>query len=446
VILCGELLSAFGSGSTISYLIVYLCEVCGVAVAAAAVLLIVRAVLAIAGAAAGGPLTDRIGSKYAAAITLAGAGIACLALAAARQPVFGLAAASIVTALQLMCMPALDTMLAITVPPTRRQTAFAWRQTAINFGAAGGAATAALVLSREPATEGLPLIYILDGASYIVYATILLTFFRCVGGRQTFLPDKPKDLDGSRNSSSYRRVFEDRPMRWLLAVVAIAVSAGFTQFEIGLPALVVNDGINPAALGWMYAANAIVVLSLQLPIQRLVTGRSRGAVLVSAMAIMAVSWMLLVVGLDHGTALLVIVGAVFGIGETLYTPVVQALVNDLALPHIRGRYNGAQAFTHTSAWLLGATVSTAFLALGPSGTRLLFIACMATLLIGLFAAFKLQRVLPASLTRVPDPASDSADHMASKLPEHPEPDPSSDRKILHSTASSDESWRLGRSS
>ncbi|MFG2794913.1 MFS transporter [Streptomyces sp. NPDC048419] len=426
MILGGELLSAFGSGATVSYLIVYLYKVCGVAVAAASVLLIVRALLAIAGAAAGGPLTDRIGSKYAAAITLAGAGIASLALASARQPAFGLAAASIVTALQLMCMPALDTMLAITVPQTRRQTAFAWRQTAINFGAASGAATAALVLSREPATEGLPLIYILDGASYILYAATILTFIR-VGGRQNSLPQKPEDLDGSRSSSSYRRVFEDRPMRWLLAIVAIVVSVGFTQFEIGLPALVVNGGINPAALGWMYAVNAIAVLSLQLPIQRLVIGRSRGVVLGSAMAIMTVSWMLVVVSLGHGTALLVTVGAVFGIGETLYTPVVQAIVNDLALPHIRGRYNGAQAVTHTTAWLLGAAVSTAFLASGPSGTRLLFMACMATLLIGLPAAFRLQRALPAGLARVPDPASDSADRMASRLPERTEPDPSGDR-------------------
>nr|WP_163017148.1 MFS transporter [Streptomyces chartreusis] len=427
VILGGELLSAFGSGSTVSYLIVYLCEVCGVAVAAAAMLLIVRAVVAMAGAAAGGPLTDKIGSRYAAAITLAGAGIASFALAGARQPAFGLAAASVVTALQLMCMPALDTMLAIAVPQIRRQTAFAWRQTAINFGAAGGAATAALVLSRESAAEGLPLIYILDGASYIIYAAIIFAFIR-VGGRQTSPSEKSNDVDGPRSPAGYRRVFEDRSMRWALVIVAIVVSAGFTQFEIGLPALVVNGGISPAALGWMYAVNAIAVLTLQMPIQRLIIGRSRGAILMSAMAIMAVAWMLVAFGLGYGTALLVTVGAVFAIGETLYTPVVQAIVNDLAPSHIRGRYNGAQAFTHTGAWLLGATVSSGLLALGPSGARLLFGTCMATLLIGLSAAFKLHRVLPASLQRAPDPASDSADHMASNLPEHTEPYTGGDRK------------------
>ncbi|MGW1616748.1 MFS transporter [Streptomyces sp. NPDC002285] len=403
VVLGGELVSAIGNGATVPYLFVYLHQACGVAVAAVAALMTARALLGVAGALIGGPLTDRWGGKNAAVTALTIAGLTSLALAAASGPVSGLVAAAACTAACTMCAPALDALLAVSVPQERRQTAFAWRQTVINLGGAGGAALAALALGWWPA-GGLRAIYILDGVSFIAFAVLLMAVVR-TGGRVPRSPEKsPEQNQGMLRG--YRQVLADPSMRWLCIIVVIFTSAGFAQLQVGLPALVASGDVDVKGLGWMMSANMITILVFQLPVQRAVTGRRRASVLALALASIAVAWTLVLADRDprHGVSVLVTVGVVFGVAETLFTPVVPALVNDLAPALTRGRYNGAQAGAWTGGWLLGATAAATLLTTA-AATRLLFAVCILVLLLGLIAAVKLHRVLPSALARVPDTTS-----------------------------------------
>jgi MFS family permease len=93
------------------------------------------------------------------------------------------------------------------------------------------------------------------------------------------------------------------------------------------------------------------------------------------------SWLLVgSASLNPGGVLAVslLVGAtvVFALGETIWAPILPALVNDLAPAEIRGRYNAAHATTWSvgliigpilAGGLIGAGLSAAWIALISSG-------------------------------------------------------------------------------
>ena len=95
---------------------------------------------------------------------------------------------------------------------------------------------------------------------------------------------------------------------------------------------------------------------------RLVRGRSRSSVMVWSGLLWALCWVLVGVagwlpsGAAEPIALLLALG-VFGLGETLWSPTVPALLNDLAPEHLRGRYNAVLATNWTMAATLGPLLS-----------------------------------------------------------------------------------------
>ncbi|MET8861133.1 hypothetical protein ABZW95_33915, partial [Streptomyces sp. NPDC004579] len=62
LVLLGEFLSNVGSGATFPYLVVYLNDVCGLSGGQVGAVLVVRSLAAVAGAVAGGALSDRYGA------------------------------------------------------------------------------------------------------------------------------------------------------------------------------------------------------------------------------------------------------------------------------------------------------------------------------------------------------------------------------------------------
>ncbi len=55
---------------------------------------------------------------------------------------------------------------------------------------------------------------------------------------------------------------------------------------------------------------------------------------------------------------------VFGIGETLWSPVAPALINDLAPDHLRGRYNSVQSLVWGVSGALGPALAGLLLGAG----------------------------------------------------------------------------------
>jgi MFS family permease len=120
----------------------------------------------------------------------------------------------------------------------------------------------------------------------------------------------------------------------------------------------------------------------------------------------AATWTVVVIGghLGGGVAAeLAFVAAmvIFALGETLLSPTLPAIINDLAPPEAAGRYNGLGALAFTTGFLLGPAIGGA--ALGEGWGTGLFAVLILSCLLASAAALRLGRRLPLSANQVSAP-------------------------------------------
>ncbi|MEU3616300.1 MFS transporter [Streptomyces sp. NPDC006872] len=395
----GELLSSIGTGTTVPFLLVYLHEVCHTPVGVVGLLLVARALMALAGATLGGALCDRIGPKAVVVTALAVTAVCSVAMATASSPLPGGAAMLAHTATFTVLAPALDAMLAQAAPGPVRQAAFAWRNTAVNLGGALGAAAASVTLVVLGTGRGLTTLYVLDALSFAGFALL-------VAVRVTSSP-RPADPQGEESAGprtvgpggGYATAAADPVLRRICLLVAFTVAAGFAQLQIGLPALATADGTQ-AGLGWMFAAFMVTSAILQIPVERRLPGRSRAGVLAAALTCMALAWTVIAVSHRPSPVVLAVAAVVFAVGGTLFSPVPPTLVNDIAPPASRGRYNGAHMLAWTGGFAVGAAATSALLT--ADAIHALFPLCAAALALTAGLLWHRRgRYLPAPLMRIP---------------------------------------------
>ncbi|MFE2533629.1 MFS transporter [Streptomyces sp. NPDC059371] len=401
LVLLGEFLSNVGSGATFPYLVVYLNDVCGLSGGQVGAVLVVRSLAAVAGAVAGGALSDRYGAARTVTGVAAAAAAAAAVMACVRGGVVAPAVVAAVagTGAATALAPALDALLARSVPENAREKAFSWRNTVVTTGAMLGVAGAAAVLGVFGTVGGLRWVYALDAVSFVVLAALV---GRVAGRRRSIevrarahaaaehLPDRhgPGSSD-----QGYAAVARDPAMRRVFVFVLLVVAAGFAQLQIGLPAVsVLTHDVD--GLGWVFTANMLVVVLVQVPAQRVLTRFPRPVVLAGGAACMAGAWA--IVAMDAapapGIASLLAAAVMFALGEIAYMPVVTALVNDLAPPGLAGRYNGAHTLAWTGGFAIGA-LATATL-LGAGSVRLFFAVSAAVLGVTALGALGVARILP----------------------------------------------------
>ncbi|MGW1965144.1 MFS transporter [Streptomyces sp. NPDC001935] len=398
LVLLGEFLSNVGSGATFPYLVVYLSDVCGLSGGQVGAVLVVRSLAAVAGAVAGGALSDR----YGAARTVTGLAAAAAAAAAVMAGAHGSVAPAVVAAIAgtgatAALAPALDALLARSVPDNARERAFSWRNTVVTTGAMLGVAGAAAVLGVFGADGGLRWVYALDAVSFVVLAALVgrvaarrrnVTALAEASGAAGRFPDRhgPGSSD-----QGYAAVARDPAMRRVFVFVLLVVAAGFAQLQIGLPAVsVLTHDVD--GLGWVFTANMLVVALAQVPAQRVLARFPRPVVLAGGAACMAGAWAIVALDATPGTARLLAAAVVFALGEIAYMPVVTALVNDLAPPGLAGRYNGAHTLAWTGGFAIGALATAALL--GAGSLRMFFAVSAAVLGATALGALSLTRVLP----------------------------------------------------
>jgi MFS family permease len=129
---------------------------------------------------------------------------------------------------------------------------------------------------------------------------------------------------------------------------------------------------------------------MQLFVLSLISGRSRSRVLAGVGILWATSWLLFgsALGIDAEWAavmVLTVAIAVFAIGETMWSPVAPALLNDLAPEHLRGRYNSFQSLLWGVSGALGPLMTGAFFSaeLDRQWTLVLAVGCGIAALIAL---------------------------------------------------------------
>jgi MFS family permease len=364
------MLSAVGSGLTLPFFLVYLHEVRGLELGVAGLALSSVAVVGLLGNPIAGWLSDRVGPRQALTWGLVVAAAGAVLVTSVRTPWQAVAAASVVGLGAGLMWPAQDALLASVVEPRERSRVFSVRHATLNAGfAAGGLLAALLVDSSSP--RSFELVYLLDAASFLAFAPLLL------------LVRAPARERACAHTArlGYRAVLRDRVFLRIWGMTALLVMVGYAQFHAAFPVYATgHGGLDADALGAAFAANAITVVLVQLVALRLWAGRRRTRAVMVLCGLWAVTWMatLGAGSLGGGTAAalgFVAALVLFGVGETLLSPSLAPMVNDIAPERLRGHYNGA----YTLAWTSG------FIA-GPLVTGLAFAAGLADLLLVLLAA------------------------------------------------------------
>jgi MFS family permease len=360
-LILGIAFSALGSGLTMPFLYVYLAQGRGIPTQTVGLIFAWMGVVSFLAAPMGGTLIDRFGPR---SVMLVGLVVEVVTTYLIGHVATVGQALVVVTAICLGTVglyPATTAMLTRLVPQAERERAYAVQFMLMNAGFGIGGLVSSLIVDTS-SVESFQRLYLIDALSYVGYIVVVLTLPRSAGSLAS-VTDSASEVP----AGGWREVLADRAMVRFMVVCVVVVTFGYAQMEAGFAAYVTETaGVPASRLGWAFAANTAVIVLGQLVALRFIPGRSRTRILALAAAIWSVSWVVVALSgtvSGAGAILCAVVGlGMFGVGETLWAPVVPALVNDLAPEHLRGRYNAAQSMVWTIAAVLGP--ATAGLLLG----------------------------------------------------------------------------------
>lgn len=374
-VLAGDAVSAVGSGLTLPFLIIYLDQVRGFSLGVSGLVLAVVAGASVIGNLVAGVCSDRLGARATLVCGLLASAVGCVAMAGVDHVWQAFGAAAVLGLGAAVVWPAQDALLARLVEADQISAVFSVRHMTLNAGLGAGALIAAVLVDVDrPGT--FTVLYLLDGLTFIAAVPMLLTL----------VPKPATDAAGSeRTTGGYREVLADRRMLGVLVLSAAVVTLSYGQFHSAFPAWATRpDGIAPSALSFAFAANAVTVVVVQLPVTRLLRDRRRTHGVALACAGFALTWLLTLAagGFRDDTLATVAFAAamvLFGISEAALAPTLPALVNDLAPDALRGRYNGASTLSWTTGFLLGPALAGTALSSSLGGGWFVVLVAAATL-------------------------------------------------------------------
>jgi MFS family permease len=354
-LLVGTLLSSFGRGLTLPFLLVYLTQVRGLNAGTVGLLAGWMGVVSLVLAPLGGTLVDRFGARAVVLPLTLVASLGGVLLAFAGGVVGAFVALTVIAIAFSALWSGQSTIMASLVTEAERQKTFGLQFTLINLGiGAGGLVAGTFVDVHRPHT--FLAIYLCDAATNLAPFFILLSL-RHAGGRVGTPVAAPT---GRASSVGYGAVLRNRTfVRYFIFLLVVTI-CGYAQIEVGFTAFSVEVAdVAPRVLGWAFAGNTTLIVLAQLFVLRWLDGRSRSRALAIAASLFAVSWTVLAVaglslsGTASATLGVVACAVIFGMGETLLSPVMPAITNALASDELRGRYNALGGMVFGIASIIG---------------------------------------------------------------------------------------------
>ena len=288
----------------------------------------------------GGVLADRFGRRSTMLLGLVGSAGTLMAVgAAATLPVLMVSVLAYGLLLDLV-RPAVQAALADVVPDRDRVRAYALNFWAINLGFA-----VAVPLGGFLAERGYWWLFALDAGSSLAFAVVVLLR----------VPEtRPERLPGS-DPGSLREVLRDRLLLALVACVVLQ-AAVYMQAFTTLPLVVSGDGLGAGGYGLVLGLNGVLIIVMQPLLLGVLTGRSRGRLLLLAGVLQGVGIAL------HGPADTlpghVAAVCVWTVGEVLQAGLLASVVAGLAPAHLRGRYMGVFGMSFGLAALFAPLLGT----------------------------------------------------------------------------------------
>lgn len=358
-VLAGFAFASLGNGLTLPFLYVYMAQVQDLGSSTAGWMFAWMGVVGLAAAPGVGALLDRFGPRAVllAALIVEAVSIGSLGFVDGTVPTMAVLAGVVVGASPLW--PGTTTLLAGMVPASDRERVYGFAFLGLNVGiGVGGLVSAFLIDVERP--ETFQALYLCDAVAYLAYAAVLAFLVRS--------PARTSE-DEADDGGSWGEVLRDRRAVALVGCGVLAVTFGYGQLEAGATAYAVDvAGVPATALGWAFAANAAVIVCGQVILLRLTSGWRRTTALACAVLTWSLAWTVLAAAdlmpVAGAVAAVVIGLAIFGLGETLWAPIVTGLANTIAPDHLRGRYNASLGLTLTLGQILGPALAGSLIGSG----------------------------------------------------------------------------------
>jgi MFS family permease len=313
---------------------------------------------------AGGVLADRIGRRPTLLAAQSSTAVTTMLLGLAH-PAWAIAVAAAVLGFTSNAgRPAVSAIMADVVRPEDRVRAFSLNYWAVNIGFAVSAAAAGLI-----AAHGYLLLFVGDSATTLLCAVVVFT--RVPETRpEAVAPQAAAAPSGSPVPVGLGAVLRD-PV--FMAFVGLTFLAAFVdgQGSIALPIVMGRQGFSPADYGLVVSLNGVLIVLLQIPITRLIQGRSRALMLSTAALLTGCGFGL--TAFAGGAWFYALTVTVWTAGEMLRVPPGMALVAELSPVHARGRYQGVYSLAWSGASFL-APLTAGFL-LASSGAGAVWLSC-----------------------------------------------------------------------
>jgi MFS family permease len=359
-VLFGNALSAIGSGLTMPLLIVYLGQVRDLGTSVGGFVVAYIAIVQLLLLPLSGILVDRLGPRpvLMAGLLVEGLGVALLTQVTSVPSAF--AVATVISAGGAFSWGPQSALLGRLAPPEQRQRVFGIQFMLLNLGIGIGGIIAATVVDVTDVST-FTMLYLGDAATYLLYVLVLATL-RGIGMGPA--PVEDEDAEGG-----YRDVLRDGRLMRLVVLGLVLMTCGYGSLEVGLPIIVtVVNGLSVSWVAVAFTVNTATIVVMQMATLRIITGRSRSMLLAVVATLWALSWLVLgasgVLPETWAIAAICLSTLVFALGETLSAPIIPSLVNDLAPPHLRGRYNAVQSLTWGISGALGPAIAGLMLGAG----------------------------------------------------------------------------------
>lgn len=371
-------------GLTLPFLLVYLHEQRGIGLGAAGLIVASIGLAGFVGNPVGGWLCDVVGARRVAVAGLLVVAVGAALTPAVRSTWQGFLAAGTYGLGIALAAPARGALLALVVPVPLRGRAFALRYGLNNLGQTLGGLIGALLVVASPG--GFTAIYLVEAVTFLLFALLTVRV-------------RPRTNEPvGRSPGGYRQVVGDRPTRAVLALIVLVVAAGYGQHSAGFTGYATEGaGVDAAGLGLAFAVSTLVVVVAQLPVNGWSARIPRSRTMAAAAFTTALGWAVALVGgaVSDSVWPFVVAMGLFGLGATAFSPVVAALVNDLATDDLRGRYNAAFNLTYTIGFTAGPALAALFLSAGYPAAPLTV--AVVVLLGAVLLSLRLGRLLPASV-------------------------------------------------
>ena len=389
-ILVGTCLNALGNGFVLPFMVIYLHEVRHISLAVTGGIVAVMGAVGLVAVPLYGALIDRIGARRVqlAALLMSTAGAVLLAYAV--HPAVAAVATGLLGLGTAGFWPAGSALVAELVESEARPRYFGLSFALLNLGIGlGGVVGALVVRPGHPGTYQA--MFLGDALTFLVFVGILASL-PAVGGPQL------RSARAGDVPVSYLRLFRESTFRRIVGLQLVIVLAAYSQLDAAFPAFARQLHVSTRVIGFAFAVNTAVIVAGQMWVQRRTAHLRRTRAFGLTMAWWATAWLVLAVAdlLPSGawvSAAMFVFMAVFATGEMIQSPLMPAIVNDLAEPHTRGRYNAAVSWAWSIGGVLGPVIGGAVL-----GARLhvLWIGLgVAGCIVGAVMTRLLEQVLPA---------------------------------------------------